>query len=63
MLLIYNYLSDVYFVDGQALEPSDFGDDYDGLWGPLDSSVVTANIGDFGANGFYLPFDHNRHRC
>ena len=39
-----NYLSDVYFVDGQALEPSDFGDDYDGLWGPIPSETVLNNI-------------------
>ena len=51
------YLSDVYFVEGQALEPETFGDFFEGKWGPLDSSVVKTNIGDFGANGFYLPFD------
>ena len=51
------YLSDVYFVDGQALEPTAFGAEFEGKWGPLDSSVVKTNIGDFGANGFFLPFD------
>ena len=55
------YLSDVYFVDGQALDAEAFGKSFDGKWGPLDSSEVTANInvngGSFGANGFYLPFD------
>ena len=40
------YLSDVYFVDGQALEPTAFGKDFDGAWGPLDSSDVKANIAD-----------------
>ena len=54
----YNgYMSDVYFVDGQALEPTAFGADYGGSWGPLDSSIVKTNIGAFGANGFFLPFD------
>ena len=38
------YLSDVYFVDGQALEPEVFGKSFEGRWGPLDSSDVKANI-------------------
>ena len=33
------YMSDIYFVDGQALEPTTFGADFEGKWGPLDSSV------------------------
>ena len=48
------YLSDVYFVDGWALEPTEFGALFpqdpsaaDRRWGPLDSSVVTANINDY----------------
>ena len=51
------YMSDYYFVDGQNLPAETFIDDFDGLPGPLDSSVVKTNIGDFGANGFYLPFN------
>ena len=51
------YLSDAYFVDGQALEPETFGDFFEGKWGPLDSSVVNSNVGDFGPSGFHLPFD------
>ena len=62
------YRSDYYFVDGHALEPTEFGALFpqdpsaaDRRWGPLDSSVVTANInnngGSFGENGFHLPFD------
>ena len=51
------YMSDYYFVDGQNLPAETFIDDFDGLPGPLDSSVVKTNIGDFGPNGFYLPFD------
>ena len=52
------YMSDVYFVDGQALEPEVFGKYFGdpGKWGPLDSSDVYKNI-NFGANGFHLPFN------
>ena len=39
------YMSDVYFVDGQALPPETFGKEFDLGWGPLDSSVVKDNIG------------------
>ena len=39
------YLSDLYVVDGQALEPTAFGKFFDGKWGPLDSSDVLVNIG------------------
>ena len=38
------YLSDVYFVDGEALEPEVFGKSFEGKWGPLDSAVVLENI-------------------
>ena len=38
------YMSDVYFVDGQALEPSDFGKFYEGLWGPIPSETILNNI-------------------
>ena len=41
---IDGYLSDVYFVDGQALEPSAFGKDYAGLWGPISSETILNNI-------------------
>ena len=52
------YMSDLYFVDGQEdLDPTDFGEDFEGKWGPLDSEVVKTNVGDFGANGFFLPFN------
>ena len=48
-------LSQVYFIDGQALDPSYFGftDPLTNTWRPkkLSSSVA------FGTNGFYLPFD------
>jgi hypothetical protein len=56
------YLSEVYFVDGQALPPETFGYDYEnqGKWAPLEIAVIKQNItnaGGFGAGGFYLPFD------
>ena len=46
------YLSDVYFIDGQALTPSDFGA-YDGnyYWTPK------AYTGTYGTNGFHLEFE------
>jgi len=48
-------VSQVYFIDGQALDPSYFGytDALTNTWRPkkLSSSVA------FGTNGFYLPFD------
>ena len=45
------YMADVYFIDGQALGPTSFGDyDADGYWKPKKYS------GTFGTNGFYLPF-------
>jgi hypothetical protein len=44
------YLTEVNFVDGQALTPSDFGeyDDTTGVWKPK------AYTGTYGTNGFYL---------
>lgn len=45
------YLADVYFVDGQALSPSSFGQtDSNGVW------VPKAYTGTYGANGFHLEF-------
>ena len=44
--VINGYLSDVYFVDGEALEPEDFGKSFEGdKWGPLDNSVVLQHQG------------------
>ena len=46
------YLSDVYFIDGQALTPSSFGEtNSDGVW------VPKKYTGTYGNNGFYLPFN------
>jgi len=47
------YLSDVYFVDGESLEPTVFGKDFGGVWGPLDSSDVKASI----ADSVEIPYD------
>lgn len=46
------YLSEIYFIDGQALTPSDFGevDAVTGQW------VPKKYTGTYGANGFYLDF-------
>jgi len=45
------YLAELYWVDGQALTPSDFGETGDyGEWKPIEYS------GTYGNNGFYLPF-------
>ena len=45
------YMSDAYFVDGQALDPSSFAEyDTNGYWRPKTYS------GTYGTNGFHLPF-------
>ena len=46
------YLSDVYFVDGQALDPTSFGqtDPTTGSW------IAKAYSGTYGTNGFHLAF-------
>jgi hypothetical protein len=48
------YMAEVYFVDGQQLTPSSFGNtnDQTGVWQPI------AYTGTYGANGFYLPFSN-----
>ena len=53
----YNgYLAETVFIDGQALDPTSFGEfDADtGIWKPIDVSGLT-----FGTNGFYLPFENS----
>ena len=45
------YITEVNFIDGQALTPADFGETGDyGEWKPIEYS------GTYGTNGFYLPF-------
>jgi len=49
----YNgYMSEIYFIDGQALTPSSFGetDTLSGIW------IPKAYTGTFGTNGFFLKF-------
>lgn len=46
------YLSEIHFIDGQALTPSSFGEfNADGVW------VPKKYAGTYGTNGFYLPFN------
>jgi hypothetical protein len=48
------YLADIHFIDGQALDPSSFGEfDTNGVWQPI------AYAGSYGTNGFHLPFSDN----
>ena len=52
----YNgYMSDVFFIDGQQLTPSSFGetDEDTGIWKPK------AFSGTYGTNGFYLQFKNS----
>jgi hypothetical protein len=46
------YMSEVYYIDGQQLTPSSFGqtDSATGIWTPI------AYTGTYGTNGFYLKF-------
>jgi hypothetical protein len=46
------YCAEMHFVDGSALEPTDFGKfNTDGVWIPIKTSGIT-----YGSNGFYLDF-------
>ena len=48
------YMSEINFIDGQALTPSSFGaTDKDGNWSPI------AYTGTYGTNGFYVNFRDN----
>lgn len=49
------YLSNTYFIDGQVLDPTYFGQ-YDSLY---DRWVPKAYLGTYGTNGFYLNFSDN----
>ena len=49
------YLADIHFIDGQALDPTSFGEfDTNGVWQPIDASGLT-----YGTNGFHLPLSDN----
>lgn len=49
------YMTEINFIDGQALTPSSFGqtDSQTGVWGPK------AYSGSYGTNGFYVNFSDN----
>ena len=49
------YLADIYFIDGQALDPTSFGetDATTGVWNPK------SYTGSYGTNGFHLEFADN----
>jgi hypothetical protein len=44
------YMSDVHLIDGQALTPTSFAEEYNGVWAPK------AYSGSYGTNGFKLNF-------
>lgn len=48
--LFDGYLGEVNFIDGQALDPTSFGEFKSGVW------VANEYTGSYGTNGFYLPF-------
>jgi len=50
------YMSEVVFIDGQALDPTSFGefDEDSAIWKPIDVSDLT-----FGNNGYYLDFENS----
>jgi hypothetical protein len=50
------YMTEVCFIDGQALDPTSFGefDEDTGIWKPINVSGLT-----FGTNGFYLDFENS----
>jgi hypothetical protein len=51
---INGYLADCFLIDGQALDPTSFGEfDDNGIWQPI------AYTGTYGTNGFHLDFSDN----
>jgi hypothetical protein len=48
------YMADFNFIDGQALDPTSFGETKSGIWIPKDTSGLT-----FGTNGFRLQFGNS----
>jgi hypothetical protein len=49
------YMSEIYFIDGQALTPTNFGefDEDTGIW------IPKKYTGTYGTNGFYLDFENS----
>ena len=54
--LFDGYMAEACFIDGQALDPTSFGefDEDSGIWKPINVSGLT-----FGTNGFYLPYENS----
>tara|TARA_B100001093_G_scaffold516354_1_gene594933 strand:+ start:818 stop:2653 length:1836 start_codon:yes stop_codon:yes gene_type:complete len=50
------YLADIYFVDGQALTPTSFGETINGVWIPKVYNPTGVAQTDYGTNGFHLTF-------
>jgi hypothetical protein len=50
---IDGYLSDVHFIDGQALDPTSFGEFKESIW------IPKVYNGTYGTNGFHLEFNSN----
>jgi len=46
------YMAEINFIDGQALDPTSFGEFKSGVW------VANEYTGTYGTNGFYLPFEN-----
>ena len=46
------YMAEINFIDGQALDPTSFGEFKSGVW------VAKRYTGTYGTNGFYLPFEN-----
>ena len=47
------YLSDIHFIDGQALAPTNFGEFKESIW------IPKVYNGTYGSNGFHLPFKND----
>jgi hypothetical protein len=47
------YLSDIHFIDGQALAPTNFGEFKESIW------IPKVYNGTYGTNGFHLPFKND----
>jgi hypothetical protein len=44
-------MADIYFIDGQALSPTSFAEEYNGVWTP-----IAPYSGSYGTNGWHLNF-------
>ena len=53
---LHGYLADIYFVDGQALSPTSFGETLNGIWIPKVYNPGNSAQTDYGTNGFHLTF-------